>query len=104
MEEFLQMLTEPFYFVNDEGMREGTTHQVVFTANPISNQLQVTMINEAKEDLGEIMLSNGFCTTVKKAPGHLKQLHEQYLAAQLLGHYFIQFEVFLDSSIDPKYS
>ena len=28
MEEFLQMLTEPFYFVNDEGMREGTTHQV----------------------------------------------------------------------------
>ena len=41
------------------------------------------MINEAKEDLGEIMLSNGFCTTVKKAPGHLKQLHEQYLAAQL---------------------
>ena len=37
MEEFLQMLTEPFYFVNDEGMREGTTHQVVFTANPISN-------------------------------------------------------------------
>ena len=29
MEEFLQMLTEPFYFVNDEGMREGTTHQVI---------------------------------------------------------------------------
>lgn len=70
MEEFLQMLTEPFYFVNDEGMREGTTHQV-------------TMINDAKEDLGEIMLKNGFCTTVKKAPNHLKQLHEQYLAAQL---------------------
>ena len=41
------------------------------------------MINEAKEDLGEFMLKNGFCTTVKKAPNHLKQLHEQYLAAQL---------------------
>ena len=38
MEEFLQMLTEPFYFVNDEGMREGTTHQVIHVAKMLSLQ------------------------------------------------------------------
>ena len=28
LEEFLQLLTEQYYYVNDENMREGTTHQV----------------------------------------------------------------------------
>ena len=28
LEEFLQMLTESVYYVNDENMKEGTTHQV----------------------------------------------------------------------------
>lgn len=69
LEEFLQMLTESVYYVNDENMREGTTHQV-------------TMMNEAKDDIGEYLLSHGFCTTVKKAPNHVKGLHEKYLAAQ----------------------
>lgn len=70
LEEFLQLLTEPEYFVNDENMKEGTTHQV-------------TMMNSKKEDLGEYLLSRGFCTTVKKAPKHVNTLHEKYLAAQL---------------------
>jgi staphylococcal nuclease domain-containing protein 1 len=69
LEEFLSMLTESVYYVNDENMKEGTTHQV-------------TMMNEAKDDIGEYLLSHGFCTTVKKAPNHVKALHEKYLACQ----------------------
>ena len=41
------------------------------------------MMNSKKEDLGEYLLSRGFCTTVKKAPKHVNTLHEKYLAAQL---------------------
>ena len=39
-------------------------------------------MNEAKEDIGEYLLSHGFCTTVKKAPNHVKSLHEKYLSSQ----------------------
>ena len=34
------------------------------------------------EDIGEMLLSQGFCTTVKKSPAHLADLHKKYLESQ----------------------
>ena len=39
-------------------------------------------MNKDGLDVGQELLKNGFCTTVKKAPGHLAELHRSYLNVQ----------------------
>lgn len=70
LDQFISMLTDESYSVNDENMKEGNTYQV-------------TLITKDGTDVGEDLLKNGFCTTVKKAPKHLSELHEKYLDIQL---------------------
>jgi staphylococcal nuclease domain-containing protein 1 len=40
------------------------------------------MVSNDGVDIGEVLLKAGFCTTVKKAPFHLKDVHEKYLELQ----------------------
>lgn len=69
LNEFISLLESPEQFsVNDENLREGSTSQVTLTRKG--------------EDVGEMLLSQGFCTTVKKAPAHLNDLHKKYLECQ----------------------
>jgi len=69
LNEFISLLESPEQFsVNDENLREGSTSQVTLTRKG--------------EDVGEMLLSQGFCTTVKKAPAHLSDLHKKYLECQ----------------------
>lgn len=69
LEKFLSLLGDESYSVNDENMKEGNTSQV-------------TMVSNDGVDIGEVLLKAGFCTTVKKAPFHLKDVHEKYLELQ----------------------
>jgi len=69
LNEFISMLGDDPYSVNDEGMKEGNTYQV-------------TLTNGKGDDIGEQLLKNGFCTTVKKAPRHLADLHAKYVEVQ----------------------
>lgn len=69
LNEFISLLNSAESFsINDENMRDGSTSQVSLTKNG--------------EDIGELLLSQGFCTTVKQSPAHLSDLHKKYLEQQ----------------------
>ena len=42
----------------------------------------MTLMSKDGVDIGEELLKNGFCTTVKKAPKHLAELHSTYVEVQ----------------------
>lgn len=42
----------------------------------------MTLVNKDGVDIGEDLLKSGFCTTVKKSPRHLSELHTKYLEVQ----------------------
>jgi staphylococcal nuclease domain-containing protein 1 len=64
-----KIMGDQTFSVNDENMKEGNTYQV-------------TLMSKDGVDIGEELLKNGFCTTVKKAPKHLAELHSTYVEVQ----------------------